>query len=153
MVSFICCALSRHYPLSGYIFFRYQKPDIFSKSGYKGNVKFYPGVTIEDITDYLRPATRKKPDLIIVHTETNNLINVNTMKYVKYFIEEMNGVADIQVGSSGMAERRNHDLSEKIKNIYERLKRFCNSFLFIDNSNVDENSVYTTVLRKKSYYT
>ena len=85
----------------------------------------------------------------MIHTETNNLTDVNTMKYVKYFIEEMNGFADIQVDFSGMSERRNHDLSEKIKDIYERLKRFCNSFLFVDNSNVDENSVYTTVLRKK----
>ena len=55
----------------------------------------------------------------------------------------MKGSGDIQVGFSKIIERRNHDLGEKIKNINKRLKRFCNSrcFLFINNSNVDENSL------------
>ena len=71
------------------------------------------------------------------------------MEYVRSFtkiIEEMNGGGDIQVGFSGIIERR--DLSEKIKDIIGRLKRYCNSkgFLFIDNSNIDENSLYKSLL-------
>ena len=49
---------------------RHQKPDILSKSGYKVNVKFYPGATTEDITDHLWSAMRKKLDVIIIHTGT-----------------------------------------------------------------------------------
>ena len=82
---------------------RHQKPDIPSKSGNKVNVKFYPGATTEDITDYLRPAMRKKPDAIIIHTGTNDLTNdVNVMKNVRSItkiIEEMRDGGDIQVDS------------------------------------------------------
>ena len=82
---------------------------------------------------------RKKPDAIIIHTVTNDLINdVNTMKHVRSItkiIEEMKGCGDIQVGFSGIIERRDRHLGEKIMSINERLKRFCNikGFLFIDN--------------------
>ena len=106
----------------------HQKPHILSKSGNKVNIKFYPGATTEDITDHLRPAMRKKPDAIIIHTGTNDLTNdVNTMKNVRSLtkiIEEMHGGGDIEAGFSGVIERRDHDLSEKSKDINERLKRF-----------------------------
>ena len=59
---------------------RHQKPDILSKSGNKVNVKFYPGATTKDINQ-LRPAMRKKPNVIIIYTSVNDLMNdVNTMK-------------------------------------------------------------------------
>ena len=47
-------------------------------------------------------------------------------------MEEMNGDGDIQVGFSGVIERRDHNLSEKLKN-NESLKKYCNSKgFFID---------------------
>ena len=39
-------------------------------------------------------------------------------------MQKMNGGDNIQVGFSGIIKRRDHDLSEKIKDINERLK--CN---------------------------
>ena len=121
------------------------------------NVKFYPSATKEDITDHLRPAVRKKTDAIITHASINYLKNdVNTMKYVKSItkiIEEMKGGGDIQVGFSGIIERRDHDHGEKIKDINEKLKRFCNSkgFFFVDNSNVDENILNKSLLHLSRY--
>ena len=83
--------------------FRHQKPEVLSKSGNKVDVRFYPGATTEDKTAYLRPAMRRKPDAIIIHTGTNILTNdINTMKYVTnvtMIIEEMNGGGHIQLGS------------------------------------------------------
>ena len=60
---------------------------------------------------------------------------------------------DSQVGFSGITERRNHNFVEKIKGINERLNRSCNSkgSLFIDNSNVDENSLNTNLLHFRRY--
>ena len=60
----------------------------------------------------------------------------------------MKGGGDTQVVFSGINERRDHDLGKKIKDINERLKRFCNSrgFLFIDNSNIDESSLNKNLL-------
>ena len=98
-----------------------------------------------------------KPDAIIIHTGTNDLTNgVNTMKHVRSIakiIEEMKGGGDIRVGFSGITERRDHDLGERIKDINERLKRFCNGkgFLFIDNSNIDERSLNKKLLHLSRY--
>ena len=92
----------------------------------------------------------KKPVPIIIHAGTNDLTNdVNTTN----IIEEMNVGGDIQVGFSGITERRDHDLVEKIKDINERLKRFCDSkgFLFMDNSNVNENSLNKSFLHLSRY--
>ena len=70
---------------------------------------------------------RKTSDTIITHACTNDSINDgNTMKYVRSIteiIEEMNCGDDIQVGFSGITARRDDDLSEKIRDINERLKR------------------------------
>ena len=112
----------------------HQKLDILSMSDNKVNVSFYPGMTTEDMTGHLMPAMRKKLYAIIIHTGSNDLTSdVNTMKYVRSItniIEEMNGGDNIQVEFSGIIERRDHDLSEKIKDINERLKRYCNSKSF-----------------------
>ena len=137
--------------------FRYQKSDILSKNGNKVNVKFYPGATTENITDHLRPAMRKTADVTITHAGTNDLTNtVNTMKSVRSvtkIMEEMKGGGDIQVGFSGIIERRDHGLGEKIKDINERLERFCNNkgFLFIDNSNVNEICLSKNLLYLSSF--
>ena len=107
--------------------------------------------------DHLRPAMRKKPDTIIMHTGTNDLRNdINTMKYIrsiKKILEEMKDCSDIQVGFSGIIERRDHNLGEKIKDINERLKRLCNSksFLFIDNRNNDKSSLNKSLLHLSRY--
>ena len=138
---------------------RHRKQDILSKNGNKVNVKFYPGATAENITDHLRPAMRKKADVTIIHAGTNDLTNdVNTMKSVKTItniIEEMKGVGDIQVGFSGIIERRDHGHDEKIKDINERIQRFCNNkgffFFYIYNSNVDENSLNNSLSHFSSF--
>ena len=40
-----------------------------------------PGVTTDDFIDYVRPTVRKKPNLIVVHTGTNDIQNnANTFK-------------------------------------------------------------------------
>ena len=36
-------------------------------------VKSFPGATVQDMLDYSKPILRKKPDIIIYHTGTNNL--------------------------------------------------------------------------------
>ena len=36
-------------------------------------IRCHPGVTTDDIIDYVRPAACKKPDMIIIHVRTNNI--------------------------------------------------------------------------------
>ena len=45
------------------------------------------GATTDDIIDYVRPTARKKPDMIIIHTGTNDIQNkVNTFQKVRKVI-------------------------------------------------------------------
>ena len=44
-------------------------------------IRCHPGATTDDIIDYVRPTVRKKPDMIIIHTGTNDIQNkINTKK-------------------------------------------------------------------------
>ena len=46
-----------------------------SNESFKVRVKNHPGVTTEDICDHLKPEIRKKSDVVIIHTATNDLTN------------------------------------------------------------------------------
>ena len=54
--------------------------------GHKVKVRSYPGSTTEDICDYINPAIRRKPDVVIIHSGTNDLSHeiqtINKMKSV-----------------------------------------------------------------------
>ena len=48
------------------------------------NIRCHPGATTDVIIDYVRPTARKKPDMIIIHTGTNDIQNnVNTLQKVR----------------------------------------------------------------------
>ena len=47
----------------------------------------HPGATTNDIKDYVGPTARKNPDMIIIHTGTNNIQNkFNTLQKVRKVI-------------------------------------------------------------------
>ena len=48
----------------------------------------HPGCSTEDMTDYIKPIARKKPDAILLHVATNDLTKgINTMKNVRKCVE------------------------------------------------------------------
>ena len=46
-------------------------PEI-SKNGQE-QVKVHPGATTDDIIDYIKPSIRQKPDILVVHSGTNDV--------------------------------------------------------------------------------
>ena len=47
-------------------------------------VKIHPGATTDDIMDYINSTICQKPDIVIVHSGTNDLTkDVNTMNRVR----------------------------------------------------------------------
>ena len=46
-----------------------------SKRDRKVKVKNFPGATIDDMYDYIKPLLEKCPDNIILHVGTNNTVN------------------------------------------------------------------------------
>ena len=50
-------------------------------------IRCHPGATRDDIIGYVRPTARKKLDIIIIHTGTNDIENkVNTLQKLRMVI-------------------------------------------------------------------
>ena len=75
---------------------------IISKRGRKVKAKNFPGATIDDMYDYIKPLLKKCPDNIILHVGTNNMINepskmvfdklLNLKKFIEHTLPESNVV-------------------------------------------------------------
>ena len=74
--------------------------------------------------DYIKPELRHKPDIVILHSGTNDITNdVNTVKKMKKLvkkIEENDGSTDIVI--SGLIKRFNHNAIDDTERINEKLK-------------------------------
>ena len=41
--------------------------------GYSVKIRPHPGVSTEDLIEHIKPAIRKNPDIVVIHTGTNDL--------------------------------------------------------------------------------
>ena len=105
----------------------------------------HPGATSIDICDYIKPALHQKPEVVIVHCETNDIPNnINTVKKIKKLVKEVeeNNHENIpQVVIPSIIKRYDQDYNKEIQNINDKLQRFCTSkgLFFIDNNNIDKS--------------
>ena len=103
-------------------------------------VKTYPGATTDDIIDY-KPTIRQKPDIVIVHSGTNDLTkDKNTVNSkVIAAVKEIDTEGKIKLGCSDIVARGDINKEEYIVSTNNRLEKYCkgNEFFFIDNSNID----------------
>ena len=107
------------------------------------DVKLRPhsGATSQAIKDHIKPIIRRKPDLIIIHAETNDLTKgCNT-------VEEMNEIIEAAKSDSPSTEivisplrtrRDNIGMPKKVKNLNRKLNDACDKqqIKMIDNSNL-----------------
>ena len=102
--------------------------------------------------DYTKPIVRRKPDISVIHTETNDLTNrVNTMKEVRQFVKcvkELDKEEEVKIGFSSVINRSDRNLEKEIVDFNLKLKRYCegNQFLFIDNDNIDKSCLHNSKL-------
>ena len=105
--------------------------------------KTHPGATTEDIIDYTKPTIRQKPDIVIIHSGTNDLTkDVNTMNRVRKevaAVKEIDTERKIKLDFSGIVARGDINKEEDIVITNNRLEKYCkgNEFFFINNSNID----------------
>ena len=96
-------------------------------------VRSHPGATTNDFIDYVRPTVRKKPNLVIIHTETNDIQNnVNTVqkrRKVISSIKECNTGDNINIALSNIIHRSDHDFGDKISETNRKLENLCNLFV------------------------
>jgi hypothetical protein len=111
-------------------------------------MKSFSGSKIEDMTDYLKPLIRRKPDEIILHIGTNNLKDSSaTPQQLAGGISNLgtqirNSSPSTKICLSALLIRNdNSDLVTKIQDINKRVRDICVSknWSYIDNSNVDKS--------------
>ena len=106
-------------------------------------IRCHPGATTDDIIDYVRPTARKKPDMTITHTGTNDIQNkVNTLQKVRKVIatiKEIDVNNEIQIAFSSVIHRDDQDFEEEIKENSRKLDNLCKGkwFKFSNNNNID----------------
>ena len=124
-------------------------------------VKTHPGAATEDIIDYIKPTIRQKPDIVIIHSGTNDLTKyVSTMSRVRKVVaavKEIDTEGKIKLGFSGIVARGDISKEEDFVIANNRLEKYCkgNEFFFINNSKIDVSCLNKSKLplkRKGTHY-
>ena len=116
-----------------------RREEFYSK---KNNLKIiaHSGSTTEDMLDYIKPTARRKPDILIFHT--NDLTNgANTMKKVKKLVNvvrEIDESEKIKIGFSSVIYRKDKNLEDEQNEVNVKLKKYCQGkgFACIENENI-----------------
>ena len=124
-------------------------------SSKKNNVKVitHPGSTAEDMLDYIKPIAQRKPDTLIIHTGTNDLINgVNTMKKVRKLVKvvgEIHESEKFEISFSSVIYGKDKDLQDERNEVNMKLKTYCEGkgFVFTENDNVNESALNNSKLQ------
>ena len=116
-------------------------------------VKTHPGAATDDIIDYIKPTISQKPDIVIVHSGTNDLTkDVNTMsraRRVAAAVKEIDTEGKIKLSFSGIVMRGDIKKEEDIVSTNNRLEKYFKGteFFFIDNGNI-----YVSCLKKSKLH-
>ena len=88
----------------------------------------------------------------MIHTGTNDLTNgVNTMKEIRKIVKcvrDLDKDKEVNNGFSSVISRSYRNLSQEIRDLNLKLKRYCevNNFLFVDNVNIEESCLNNSKL-------
>jgi hypothetical protein len=106
-------------------------------------VRSFPGATVEDLEDHVKPTMRHSPDLIVLHAGTNNLRSEMPAKRIaenimKLALEIKSDTNDVML-SSLICRSDDVNLNQKLLDVNRHLQEECNrySLVFINNNNID----------------
>ena len=110
--------------------------------------KSFSGSTVEDMLDFSKPFTRRKPDEIILHVGTNNLRNEQPQQIAEKIVVLGNAIEretpSTKVTVSSLILRKDDDqLNCKVVKVNNSVRTFCNSkgWEFISNENIDSDCI------------
>lgn len=113
------------------------------KMSKSSNVKVwsFPGCTVQDMEDHIKPLLRKNPEEIILHLGTNNLKDSDPKTCADKIAElcsQVNKSTKITI-SSIVGRADDHTLDTKGKQVNKILNEVCkkNKWNFVDHSNID----------------
>jgi lysophospholipase L1-like esterase len=125
------------------------RPDKISKSvKHKAQVKSFPGSTVEDLTDYIKPSLKRKPKNIIVHVGTNDLKRKSAKDVAKSIDKLCKSIKldqpQTSISVSEIIHREdNQELKEKALAVNKELARYSEQKMFylIKNENIDKKKL------------
>ena len=104
-------------------------------------LKSFRGATTTCMHDYIKPSLKFEPDLIIIHSGTNNVKSEEPKYTAKKILElaEICKTANNEVVVSSLIARQDN-LNDKVGEVNRILATKCrdNYFIFCDNSNISE---------------
>ena len=106
--------------------------------GEKLYVKSFSGASTECMADHIKPTLRYKPDLIILHTGSNDLRSEKTVEKIAEDILQLakdSKTTENEIIISGIVPRSDN-LNNKGQKVNLHLERLCydNNIVFIDNN-------------------
>ena len=110
-------------------------------------VKSFPGATIQDMEDYIKPLLRKEPDNIILHIGTNNVKAMEPSQIVdgicRLAKQVDEGSTNTTISISGLLTRKEEDLNQKIIKVNSTMKAKCRQqgWSFLPNNNINKLSL------------
>ena len=122
------------------------------KLNHNVKVRNHPGATTEDIIDHIKPILRKKPDLLIVHSGTNDLTNekVDTtecLENINRYIKKTSPNTTLVV--SKLIKRKDKPgIDKNLNDLNESIERSCKlmNVEMIGNDNIMEGNLSTKKL-------
>ena len=110
-------------------------------------VKNYPGANTEDILDHLKPALRRNPELIIIHSGTIDIMDDNdTINFLDKAVElsrkecPKNKVA---ISLPIMRKDKDGKYTRKVRDLKRKIQKHCmeENIPFIDNDNISQDGL------------
>ena len=106
-------------------------------------VKPFPGATVSDMEDFVKPLTRRSPDKVILHVGTNDLRSLSPQNIATAVMNLVTQISEdsptTTVGVSGLLVRSdNADLAHKVQQVNTILRNTCNrnNIPFLANDNI-----------------
>ena len=92
-------------------------------------VKAFPGATVEDMSDYITPSLRRKPEEVILHVSTKNLKFSEPREIaegiVNLGLKIQNHSPDCKITISSLISTSDQTLNGKIKDVNKIVNQFA----------------------------
>ena len=125
------------------------RSDKISKSvKHKTQVKSFPGSTVEDLTDYIKPSLKRNPKNIIIHVGSKDLKRKRAKDIAKSIEKVCQSIKSeypqTSISVSEIIHREdNHDLAAKAMAVNKELARYSEQekFYLVKNGNIDKSKL------------
>ena len=118
---------------------------------HKVTIKAHSGATTDDIYHHIKPEINKKPDVIIIHSGTNDLPSdmksIDNLKKIHDYLNAHSPTTKLVI--SAITTRKDlPGMENKVKLMNDRIKKFAtnNTIALINHNNIDDSCLSTKKL-------